>query len=189
MSKRKNIIRVGDHVKIVTPELFVRCGYPLTKQIVKDTLITEEQKQAIWKMLNEFGIKKQTIDDGTPLLDYTDALNADNKFSDILDIMAGNILREKKWGGRERKIYTKRQEELIGKEVVVWDKKVVKTGKYVPSWGGYDYYYGGYEYDPAYLSDEKTNVIYKISHPLDVDLVHTLEGLWIEKRCVEKINL
>jgi len=44
MSKRKNVIRVGDKVKIVNPEVFVRTGYPLTTEMIKESHITEEQK-------------------------------------------------------------------------------------------------------------------------------------------------
>jgi len=58
MSKRKDVIRDGDYVRIITPNIFVRSGYPLTKKIVMDTLITKEQKEAVVQMLLAFGLKR-----------------------------------------------------------------------------------------------------------------------------------
>ena len=72
MSKRKNVIRVGDKVKIITPEVFQRVGYPLTTDMIKESHITDEQKQLMNKLMATCGynmmLDKYTF--GTTLSEY-----------------------------------------------------------------------------------------------------------------------
>jgi hypothetical protein len=177
-----SIIRLNDNVRIIIPEYFVRCGYPLTKEIVKDTIITKEQKQAIWKMMESFGeysTNVELIDEMTVKLSG----DGDNTFNDILDKMASVIIRQQGWGGKERKIYTKRDEKLMGLDAHIYSKKVVKTGIYHH---GYTSGWEEPEYEPAYLDDEISHVIYETNlyNPDDMLKPH----YWFERRCLEKIN-
>ena len=58
MSKRKNVIRVGDKVKIINPEIFIRVGYPLTTEMIKESHITEEQKALLDKLMTTVGMSR-----------------------------------------------------------------------------------------------------------------------------------
>lgn len=138
-----NVIRVDDYVKIVTPDFFIRCGYPLTKEIVKETLLTKEKKLKILQLLE---IKTETLD----------FIEENKTYQKILDELAYHILKQNEFGGKERKIYTETLQDLTNKEYRVISKSVKKTGFYKPS-----SYYGYYEpeYEPAFLEKEKGNVI------------------------------
>ena len=106
MSKRTDVIRDGDYVKIITPNIFVRCGYPLNKKIVMDTLITKEQKEAVVQMLLAFGLKRPPEDALAYQLSWKmDGTLADKAFDDVIYLMAGVLLKKRGWGGKERLIY------------------------------------------------------------------------------------
>jgi hypothetical protein len=160
MSKRKDIIREYDRVKIVNPQIFVRSGYPLTIQMVKDTVITKEQKDAIWTMLKSFNVRKVPGDILPGVYEMKDLWDKD--YSKVMDVMARIVLRQQGWGGSERKIYTEEIPGLLNATGEVWNKRVVKTGIYCAGctykkyWDEYD------EYDPPGLADEKTHVILKV---------------------------
>ena len=56
MSKKDpKIIRVGDKVRIVNPEMFVRCGYPMTKQDAREEVFSRFSQQAIQLMRDTLG--------------------------------------------------------------------------------------------------------------------------------------
>lgn len=162
MSRRKNVIRFNDEVEIVEPEVVLRWGYTLTKEIVKDTLITDEQKAAIWKLLEGCGSKKCYLgntDDLSYALKYD--YFSEKSFEHILDELAYTKLRHEGFGGKERKLFTIKRESLRGKRGYVVDRKVVKTGEYYPphsycSYDGYD------DYEPGGLKGEKTHVLIRV---------------------------
>jgi len=162
-----------------------RWGYPLTTQIVKDSLITQEHKDAIYAMLAKFrGAPQPTL----VLLDTVED-NYDEAYEKVLHAMAYEIVRQNGFGGRERKLFTTLRDSLRNKTAVVMERKVVKTGKYHSGGGGYGYD-GDWDYEPAYLEDEKTHVLYKIY--LDYGQENVCENInmtdvWIERTNVEKI--
>jgi hypothetical protein len=158
LSKKANIIRPRDRIRIINPEIIDRWGYPLTTQIVKDTLITQEHKDAIYAMLAKFrGCPQPSV----PLLTLPPEDDYDEAYEKVLHAMAYEMVRQKGFGGRERKLFTTKRESLRNKTAVVMDRKVVKTGKYHSGGGGYSYD-GDWDYEPAYLEDEKTHVLYRI---------------------------
>jgi len=160
MSKRKDIIRVGDRVKIVVPDVVVRVGYPLTKAAMMEKQ-TPEQIKAIEDMFLAFGVKSYPDKDGDFLkVTMTDSV-ADRLLQRIRYTMAGIQLRQEGWGGKERRIHTHTIKELKGKLATVDAKRVVKTGDYHHGYSGCDYW-GEYDYEPSYLSNEKTHVLYKL---------------------------
>ena len=67
MSKRKNVIRIGDKVKIINPEIFQRVGYPMTTQIIKESHITDEQRRLLDKLMETTGNHKYEL--------YKDVIN------------------------------------------------------------------------------------------------------------------
>ena len=42
--KKEQVIRIGDRIKVINPEIFMRCGYPLTIQDGIKMLSPEEIK-------------------------------------------------------------------------------------------------------------------------------------------------
>lgn len=185
--KRKldsSIIREGDEIKIIIPEYVERVGYPLTKSLIIESM-TLEQKNKLHRTIAEiFNLEHYS---GDPSLVFYDDKD-DNR---LLYAIADRILKEKGWGGRDRKIYTKTDESYKDQVYTVCKKKVVKTGKYNHGSNWHDPWTGDYDYEPAYLSDEKTHVLYGVGGYAtqygpciwsDSDLKY------FEKRCVQKVT-
>ena len=189
MSKR-NIIRVNNRVKIINPEVVIRCGYPLSKKMVIDA-ITPEQKEATYALLRAFGVPPPAPP-ATPADTIEDMLNANwdhTTYDKIVDIMAYEILKQKKFGGRERKLFTERKESLRNATGYVVEKKVVHSGIYTYGGGRYDYD-GDYDYTPPYLSIDKAHVLCKVYINWQegiCQLINAEGGPWIEMKNLEKI--
>lgn len=186
MSTRKDVIRLYDRVRILNPQVFLRCGYPLTKQMIKDTM-TKEQRDAIHELFKKFDINTQVPEDVKSCLVFDYSVLDDKAYQLVLDVMAGVLLRKQGWGGHQRTIYTEHNPRFFNATGTVHGKKVVKTGTYRSGGGSYDYYSGGYDYDPPYLDGEETHVILEIY----TDFLGDYPGgykLEIEKCHVEKIS-
>ncbi len=196
MSKR-NIIRKNDHVKIINPEVVVRWGYPLCKQIVKDTLITPEQKEALYALLGAFGLDRPLPAGEGATPDMFDAWICPNPpdtttHDKLLDVLAYEVLKQKMFGGKERKLYTERKESLRNATGEVVDKKVVQSGTYKPG-GCYSggYYGDEYDYEPAYLAVAKAHVLCKVYVYRTDDICPNINndgGVWIENKNLEKTD-
>jgi hypothetical protein len=137
----------------------------LTIDIVKDTIITQEQKDAIITMFKSFGINYVPFNlKSCELLDLNGWNDAGNAYDKILYEMSRIVLRQKLWGGDERKIYTEYHPELLNTTCQVINKRIVKTGVHRMG-GGYTYDYWGQgeaDYQSPYLSNEKSHIILEI---------------------------
>lgn len=184
MSLKKNVIRVNDRVKIINPEVFVRCGYPWSKEYVKENVITKEQRVIIRNLLYPNLKRPITIDDVFGQDETVEELK-------MIDILAYVILMENGYGGRERTVHTKLREELRGKTGVICDRKVVKTGCYFPGSSHQGYFDAYPEYEPAYLTNEKSHVILQIlvHGNNDVFVTDPDNQIWIENKHLEKITI
>lgn len=180
-----SVIREGDNIKIIIPEYVERVGYPLTKKIIVESM-TREQKDRLYKSISEiFGIEHYS---GDPSLIFLDP-NEDGER--VLYAIADKILKERGWGGRERKIYTKIDESYKDQVYTVYKKKVVKTGTYNHGSSWHDYWTGEYDYEPAYLSNEKTHVLYGIGGYTTQSGTHIWSDtdlIYFEKKCVKKVT-
>lgn len=178
-----SIIRVGDNIKIIIPEYVERVGYPLTKNIIVESM-TAEQKSKLYRSIAEiFGLEHYSGDSSLLFHDIKD----DNR---LLYAIADSILKEKGWGGRERKIHTTVSDFYKDRVYTVCKKKVVKTGTYNHGSSWYDYWTGEYEYEPAYLSNEKTHVLYGVYGYATQGGQHIWSNddlTYFEKRCVQKV--
>ncbi len=150
MTKRI-IYHVDNIVRIVQPEIVLRVGYPLTKRNALEA-IEKEYNEKILAFMQELGAARP--DD--PFLnspEYDPRL-----YGDLQEALASYWLRLKRYGGKERKIYTEHDERLLQTTWRVLSRRTVKTGIY--NHGGYS---GGYDgepdYDPPYLENEKTHVL------------------------------
>lgn len=161
---KRIVYHVDDEVRIVEPAVVVRVGYPLTKQEALDA-VEKEFNQKIHAFMCEVGAAQ--VDDvffNSP--EYDPRL-----YGDLINALAGHWLRQKGYGGKERKIYTERDERILHSTWRVLSKRTVKTGIY--NHGGYS---GGYDgepdYDPPYLENEKTHVL------LALEPTTLYEGPW-----------
>jgi hypothetical protein len=161
-TRLKDIIRIGSQVKIVNPITVLRWGYPLTKQIVKDTIITQEQKDAINALVEQYSGVKPLPKGFLNITEDGKNWYAERAFKKILDELAYLKLRNEGFGGQERQLFTLSRESLRDKIGNVVERKVVKTGKYFPASGGYDSYYGEYDWEPGGLANEKTHVLFRV---------------------------
>jgi hypothetical protein len=159
-------MKKNDNVKIVIPEIFVRCGYP---ESISDNVnnirikYTVEIRQLLYKILGF----------------YPELL--DNTYDKILNELTYLYLRKTGFGGNERRIYTRIMDKNnwdYEKEKVmkVTKTKIVTTGTYVEG-SYYDKEYPG-EYEPPKLINQKKHKI------LELD-----SYLWIEEKNVEKVVL
>jgi hypothetical protein len=153
MSKKKDIIRIGDYVRVVNPLVVDRVGYPLCKMdMVKKQ--TPEQIKSIEDMLKAFDYVRPYSEEGSRQYDFC--------IESIRYRMAAVMLRSEGWGGQTRTIHTVTLPDMRGQRAEVVGRRVVKTGTHCSGYMSYDYYSGGEDYEPSTLSDEKTHVIYKL---------------------------
>jgi hypothetical protein len=141
MSKQE-IIKIGDRIKIVNPQMFIRCGYPLDLQeLTKEISIKyyEEIKAFVDKIVfpEEKRTKNSLFALGIRLKEK------EREFEDIARHLAYRIIAKKKFGGNERTIYTKERVDLKGKEFLVVNTKTVVTGTYFPPSGDRDEFESG----------------------------------------------
>lgn len=149
-NKKSPIFRKGDRVIIKNPEFFIRCGYPLC---LKDKLIEIENSKfhqdKIIELIRYFEL-------------YDNSFNQDFGVEyPIKKALALGLLRKDKFGGNERKIYTKQIPELKDKVFHAFGKRVVNTGIRIAgstrsNWDGDP------DYNPPYLDKQKSHVILEI---------------------------
>lgn len=172
----RTVFRIGDTAKVVKPLVFIRCGYPCTLE-EETRIVTEEFGSKITEMFR---------DCGGPV--WTEG----REFKRVASEIAYARLRSRGFGGRERKIYTKENSSIDGKEFTVVRKKVVKTGRYY-SPSGY-----GEDWEPGGLCDCKTHVIVSLADPSSIIrrddgavIIHqfpTGNEFWIESTNIVKVE-
>lgn len=154
MIKRK--YKIGDRVRIMNPEFFIRVGYPLTLDDAYENI------EGDWKSLI------QKINQNSPnYFKITEKM----KFQLRRDL-AYSYLQTKSFGGNERKLYTVKLDNphYYYEYFTIVSKKVVKTGKY-----GYeqvddeDYDYCRCPSFKPVLTNQKTHVILELDHEFHYD--------------------
>ncbi len=139
------VIRVGDIVKIITPDIFVRCGYPFDQRAATEHLIDHYRADI-----------DALIDKVDPNPKYANRYVPEADYRALCGRLARIVAQRDGFGGNERTIYTERDERLTGLRCSVMGKKIHKTGRRVPPGGEY--------YDePGYLADEKTHIVLTVS--------------------------
>lgn len=174
---KKKVYHVGDEIRIVTPSFVERVGYPLTKKIVKETLIQKEDTDAINALLSRYYPPK------SPLI--FEGQGQDKNFDEILDVIAGVIMRRKGWGGKQRSLHLIEKLEFKDRTCRVLEKKVVQTGEYVDGWSSYDSYSGEHDSVPACLSNRKDFVLLKVYLIPDRNTIgSSFDEYWIQEQNV-----
>lgn len=172
MKKDPKIIRVGDTVKIINPELFVRCGYPLSrndcvgmieKQYESDIIdlihcvyqgIDFIKRDADGKFPDSsFVLKNDVFSDK-----FDDSFRLSSVYREIVDRLSYAKLISLNFGGNERKIFIEKKEEFRNKVAKVVGIRFVKTGIY-----GAGYQFADDDWCQSGLSNEKTHKILKLN--------------------------
>ncbi len=148
-----NIIRIGDKVKIITPEFFVRCGYDNDHKSACE-YVTSNYCDQIVKFILESEYAPTPSLGIYKLNDIADSF----LFKKIVSALAYERVGQLRASGMERKIYNQQEKWLKGKTFFVNDIFFCKTGVYCHPSGGYNYW-GEYDYNPGGLSAEKTHKI------------------------------
>ncbi len=168
---RKNVIRVGDTVRIINPTFFLRCGYPMSFE------------EAFNKVYNSMFEDVRNLVNKIPCLEnFKNDQAIDWAEIKIEKELAKLYLKLNHYGGRERKIYSEIIDQLKGRETVVCRKFVKYTGTYYPGYqaSAWD---DGDESEPAYLGNSKAHVI------LVLDLLqYDGNNYRIEQENVEKLT-
>jgi len=164
--KDKNRIKIGDYVRIDNPEMFVRCGYPLSiedmrKEIVDNRFVDIENFIISIvhgeDRLNDFNFTNPYFDKNSYLNNSESATTRT-----IINALAYELLRHRNFGGSERSIHTKAVEDNKGKIFQVTGTKMCVTGNYIHGSKCYDNWNGGYEYEPPYLENQKSHRILSV---------------------------
>lgn len=167
----KSKIKVGDHIKVINPEFFVRCGYPLCLADVREKL-GKDLGTKIDDFVDE--VMGCTITDRRFIID--DRKNRE-VYNRILTALSRFYMVQNRFGGSERKIFTKSFPDRKGKTFVVHKKSVKITGYYVKGWSDISYYGDG-EYQPPYLENQKRhNLLHLSVETLDSNIFSVLEAM------------
>jgi len=173
--KPDDVIRKGDLVKVVKPEVFVRCGYPMTVASSREE-VDGKYKEALYRFLRELDkIDEAGESENNQVSDmkYKSVRDfEDTIYDSIMTILAERNLKRKRFGGAKRSIYTETNPVIEGKFYKVLEKTTCVTGDYYPSSGWYDY-------EPAGLAGMQVHVILKL---------FCFSGMKIEAKNVEKIH-
>lgn len=155
MKENKEIIRKDDFVRINNPYFFLRCGYPLTMIDIENE-IQEKHMSKIDELFKSFEIKDHNI--------------RKRSYYEVIRAVAYEILRTRKFGGKERRIYTHCVPSLLNRPYKVSLVKTCVTGNYVASSGNYSSWSEEYEYEQAYLEDQKSHRILYLTYLTEGDV-------------------
>lgn len=155
MKKPDNIIRIGDVVEIIEPQLYVRTGYDLSKESIKLQFSDEDRKK-----ISDLVMHFKLGDSDTPRVLCDKSIKAYEK---IEDEIAHIKLINNQATGSERKIFTEYNPHLKNAKAIVVGKFTKITGIYhrsssYQSWDEWDY-------TPAYLNKQKCHLIYRLQLP------------------------
>jgi len=171
--------KVDDRVVITNPILVDRVGYPLTHNDAKE-IVEREYEESIRSLLEQTGLYK--------ISEYAIFTRqwppCGRAYNRLISALASMYLEVHKFGGKERKLYTHEEHNLLGYHFTVKDKRIVKTGIYYsPGGDAEDWYPGG-------LDNCKTHILLCLEHRFigSPDKNDFTDGIWIESKHVRRIK-
>ena len=170
--KDDDIIRDDDLIRIVKPEMFVRCGYEHDYHNIKKRMLVERYSD-ISSALKSLGLE----------------LN-DKNVNFLAGQMASGEMKSSRKSGVSRSIYTIYQKEFETYIARVRNITRCKTGTYFGGSCSYDSWGGGYDYEPAELSVKGCHTILEFT--IDFNFQQSalcLRGQWDSKHFIEKSNV
>lgn len=194
MSTRKEVIRVGDTVEVVTCKIVKRVGYPLVWTEIVDGLRSDPRVIAAFDFLSA---KEGSLRDLAQKVETADLGNffrpLKREVPPYFAMAAAKVrVQAEEFGGNERTIHYKplvkygefhdgntHAADVTGRRYVVTGKKLAKTGTRYPPTSGTTHSYDGSEdwYEDGGLENCKTHVLLELTHQY-----------WIEACNVKKVN-
>jgi hypothetical protein len=164
--KNKVVFRVGDSVKVINSTFFLRCGYPLSFQEVKEDVRGKYANKinSFIRAIKDEATGRKIEDPYKSDIDFITLVSFPTKeylTEKILGEVAYCVLRHKNYGGTKRTVHTVEIPELKNMEFIVTGKKVCYSGEYER--GGGSSYDG--DYDPNYLGNAKAHIILSLAEP------------------------
>lgn len=157
---KKDIIRVGDVVQVVTPMVVDRIGYPKSVKEYRPDFDTE-----IHKMVRDLEAKiygREMRHHFKPFDVYNE--RRPSRFENqILDIVQYHMAKVDGFGGTKRSVHLRQEPKYANRRAKVIGRKVAQTGEYYPpeTYRDSDYYSGEwYETVPGGLSNQKSVVLF-----------------------------
>lgn len=181
---KKDIIRVGDTVKIVNPRFIKRWGYDNNLQDTKQKVFDRygpKMIKFVEEILIEEGIIKKPVPADKDFPWSVGLCSISNKGKYMLAAaIAYEIVGYKMKDGAERKLFYYDKNPTYYHNDIVTDIKIVQTGIYFSptTGGGYDPWTGDYDCgEPGGLTNVKVHKLLEIAF-----------DVWIEDCDVEKIK-
>jgi hypothetical protein len=166
---KKDTIRVGDRVRIVNPEFFIRCGYENNHQDAMKQ-IREEYGEKILRFIYDWEASLHSVPSADSKISlslisfdqYRTELRNPHSYDRIISALAYDLVARNKKSGAERKIFTERLERYKDDIFTVSGAFMCMTGFYYPAGGRYDSYTGEYDYEPGGLDKMKAHRILEL---------------------------
>jgi hypothetical protein len=172
----------GEIVRVVTPKLLVRVGYPLCGDDIRGTEPYKTKFDRLHQALvnGVHAACHEVLGDSNWLTG-----KADQSISYQSDKMAVSILlNEARLGGNERKVYETDADFDMRGEWKVLSRKIVQTGIREPG-----YYRGGDDdYEPPYLADARSHCVYKLRR---TEIPYTYSSITVkvlDRNCQRKLG-
>lgn len=180
----KHVYHIGDKVRIVEPQLFLRVGYPLSLAVAMEHIRKHHSMHVAMLMDKIRGAKPTSGEEPFAAADWLMGQPLPPAHDGLVRAAAYAWMKAQSFGGKERRIHTEINEALRGRKALVKAKRVVKTGDY--SSGSYVVDYdGGYSGgEPPSLSNEKSHVLLEVEpvRPPTVGMFdEILLPVWIEE--------
>jgi len=175
---KDNIIRINDIVKIINPNIFIRCGYPLELKKVTEMIGTEFYdtiKKFVYDII-KYSNKDYEIKFNHP----------EKEFEDISRCLAYRYIRKHKFGGNKKEIYTLYVPELEDCFCLVEKVRIVRTGEYRSDYSSQNQD-GEYDYEPACLLEPQYHKILTVWNK-DSFRFNINSTFQIETKRVEKVK-
>lgn len=185
----KPIYRNGDLVEILSPNMYIRCGYPYSFEVAKNEMETVfiddiiRFKDSIYEKLKP-KIKNSEFET-SQILDTNFITISETRFVNlIIKSLAYEKVHFEKFGGTYRKVITKFNEQYMGCKGVVVNKKIVQSGKYSVD-SNFDKNSKRYIYDKKLESIER-HVILDIACDKYPNEMLKIEDIYVKK--IPEIN-
>lgn len=152
MSRRKEVIRVDDLVKVVNPEIVVRVGYPMSKEMALEEVNKLHRKQ-LHAFLAELGYVQKCSD-------FKGLLMETEKYGGVLDKIMRELayvhLHKQGFGGRTRSVHTSTEERLRDQTYKVVNIRYTRVGEYYAPYSSAGSFWEEPEWEPGGLDKAKT---------------------------------
>lgn len=167
MPNKSKYAKIGDEVVVIVPKAFIRCGYRVDSDFLRDKYPAEINRR-VFQAREAAKLPRD-----------------DKKVTSALEqaVILG-MMREKEFGGRERIIIERdfRDPEIrknywiqthTGQVMTVTGKKMVVTGTYKPGYDSYSYWENEWDGEYPSLENKQHHMVYK-SHFFEILAKHTI---------------